>query len=87
LFVLAERLVINSILQILWIYVINKPVFDLIRSMTMILCLKCILYVIALDPGTITMIQGVRFLDLGIRFVSVGIRAILDRSTSLRHGR
>jgi hypothetical protein len=26
--------------------------------------------VIALDPGTITMIQGVEFLDLGIRFVS-----------------
>jgi hypothetical protein len=26
--------------------------------------------VIALDPGTITMIQGVGFLDSGIRFVS-----------------
>jgi hypothetical protein len=26
--------------------------------------------VIALDPGTITMIQGVGFLDLEIRFVS-----------------
>jgi hypothetical protein len=43
--------------------------------------------VISLDPGTITMIQGVGFPDLEIRFVSVGIRAILDRSTSPRHGR
>jgi hypothetical protein len=42
---------------------------------------------IALDPGTITRVQGVGFLDLEIRFVSVGIRAILDCSTSLRHGR
>jgi hypothetical protein len=40
LFVLAERLVINSVLQILWIYVIIKPVFDLMRSMSMILCLE-----------------------------------------------
>jgi hypothetical protein len=40
LFDLAERLVINSVLQILWIYVIIKPVFDLIMSMTVILCLK-----------------------------------------------
>jgi hypothetical protein len=29
--------------------------------------------VIALDPGTITLIQGVGFLDLGTRFVSVGV--------------
>jgi hypothetical protein len=40
LFDLAERLVINSVLQILWIYVIIKPVFDLITSMTVIWCLK-----------------------------------------------
>jgi hypothetical protein len=26
--------------------------------------------VIALDPGTITMIQGIGFLDSGIRFIS-----------------
>jgi hypothetical protein len=31
--------------------------------------------VIALDPGTITTIQGVGFLDTGIRFVSVRIPA------------
>jgi hypothetical protein len=30
LFDLAEKLVINPVLQILWIYVIIKPVFDLI---------------------------------------------------------
>jgi hypothetical protein len=29
--------------------------------------------VIALDPGTIMMIQGVGFLDSGIRFISVPI--------------
>jgi hypothetical protein len=40
LFVLAGRLVITSVLQILWIYIIIKPVFDLMRSMIMILCLK-----------------------------------------------
>jgi hypothetical protein len=40
LFDLAERLVINSVIQILWINVIIKPVFDLTMSMTMILCLK-----------------------------------------------
>jgi hypothetical protein len=39
--------------------------------------------VIALDPGTVMMIQGVGFLDLGIWFVSVGIRAILDRRRAL----
>jgi hypothetical protein len=42
------------------------------RSMTMILCLECVLYVIALDPGTITIIMGVGFLDLEIWFVSGG---------------
>jgi hypothetical protein len=84
---LAERLVINSVLQILWIYVIIKPMFDLLMSTIVILCLKRVLYVIALDPRTITMIQEVRFLDSGIQFISVGIRAIIDRSTSLRHGR
>jgi hypothetical protein len=40
LFSLAERLVMNPILQILWIYVIIKLVFDLMQSMTMILCLE-----------------------------------------------
>jgi hypothetical protein len=40
LFDLAGRLVIISVLQILWIYVIIKPGFDLIMSMTVILCLK-----------------------------------------------
>jgi hypothetical protein len=30
----------NSVLQILWIYVIIKSVFDLMRSMTMILWLE-----------------------------------------------
>jgi hypothetical protein len=40
LFDLAERLVINSVLQILWIYVIIKPVIDLMMSMTVILRLK-----------------------------------------------
>jgi hypothetical protein len=42
---------------------------------------------VALDPGTITMIQRVGFLDLEIWFVSVGIRAILDCSSSHRNGR
>jgi hypothetical protein len=37
---LAERLVIYSVLQILWIYVIIKPMFDLKQSMTFILCLE-----------------------------------------------
>jgi hypothetical protein len=37
LFALAERFVMNPVLQILWIYVIIKPVIDLMRSMTMIL--------------------------------------------------
>jgi hypothetical protein len=73
LFDLAERLVINSVLQILWIYVIIKPVIDLLMSMTMISCLKWVLYVITLDPGTITTIQGVGFLDSGIRFISSGV--------------
>jgi hypothetical protein len=29
--------------------------------------------VIALDPGTITMIEGVGFLDLEIRFISLSV--------------
>jgi hypothetical protein len=49
----------NLVVQILWIYVIIKPVLDPMRSMTMVFPLKCILYMIATDPGTITMIQGV----------------------------
>jgi hypothetical protein len=49
-----------------------KPVFDLIWGMTMILCLKWVLYVIALDRGTIIMIHGVGILDSEIRFVSWG---------------
>jgi hypothetical protein len=40
LFALAERLVMNSVPQILWIYVIIKPVFDLMGSMTIILRLE-----------------------------------------------
>jgi hypothetical protein len=51
----------DLVLQILWIYVIIKPLFDLMQSMSMILCLKLVLYVIALDPGTIIMIQVVGF--------------------------
>jgi hypothetical protein len=51
----------NLVLNILCIYIIIKPVFDPMRSMTMVFPLKCILYVIATDPGAIMIIQGVRF--------------------------
>jgi hypothetical protein len=37
LFAVAERLVTNPVLQIVWIYVIIKLMIDLMQSMTMIL--------------------------------------------------
>jgi hypothetical protein len=50
------------------------------RCMTLCYYLLDVLYAIATDPGTITMVQGIGF-SMKIQGITGGTRAILDRST------